>query len=413
MKTEKLAVNGGPKAVNFPLKSRFHFGAEEKAAADALFDESIRTGNAFGYNGPEEEAFGKEFAQFLGGGFADGVNSGTNAVFVALRALELPPFSEVVVGPVTDPGGIMPIVMLNCIPVTADAAPGSFNTGAAQIEEVITPETRAIVVPHIGGEPADMREIMKVADKHSLAVVEDCAQSHAATIDGQFVGTFGTYGAFSLMFGKHFCTGGQGGAVFSKTEELYWRERRAADRGKPFGLNNVHGNVIPALNCNLDELGAAIGRAQLKKLPEIVGARRRFAAMLKERGMDRLHAVSIPEVIPGAQHSYWWWRLRFHPEKSSASKADYCAALAAEGLIINPDYSFAVPTSLDWYREHANKHPWNNPCYKGDRSRSFQLPNVHQSMDTHFILFILESWGGKEADAIMEAFRKVDSAYAV
>jgi len=410
---KKLAINGGSKAVDIPLKNRFHFGAEEKAAADALFDESIRTGNAFGYNGPEEEAFGKEFAQFLGGGFADGVNSGTNAVFVALRALELPPFSEVVVGPVTDPGGIMPIVMLNCIPVTADAIPGSFNTGAAQIEAVITPETRAIVVPHIGGEPADMKGIMAVAKKYSLAVVEDCAQAHAATIDGRFVGTFGTYGAFSLMFGKHFCTGGQGGAVFARTEELYWRERRAADRGKPFGLTNVHGNVIPSLNCNLDELGAAIGRAQLKKLPQIVEARRRFAALLKERGMDRLHAVSIPELIPGAQHSYWWWRLRFHPEKSSVSKADYCAALSAEGVTINPDYSLAVPTTLDWYKEHANKHPWNNPCYKGDRYRSFPLPNVHESINTHFILFILESWGEKEADAIMEAFKKVDGAYAV
>jgi len=139
MKTEKLALKGGSKAVKTPLKNRFHFGAEEKAAADALFDESIQTGNAFGYNGPQEEAFGKEFAEFLGGGFADGVNSGTNAVFVALHALELPPFSEVVVGSVTGPtttsenGGIMPIVMLNCIPVTADAAPGAYNTGAEQI----------------------------------------------------------------------------------------------------------------------------------------------------------------------------------------------------------------------------------------------------------------------------------------
>ncbi len=413
MKTEKLALKGGPKAVNFPLKNRFHFGAEEKAAADALFDESIQTGNAFGYNGPQEEAFGKEFAEFLGGGFADGVNSGTNAVFVALHALELPPFSEVVVGPMTDPGGIMPIVMVDCIPVSADAVPGSFNTGAEQVEKVITSETRAIVIPHIGGEPADMRGIMKVAKKYNLPVVEDCAQSHAATIDGKYVGTFGTYGAFSLMFGKHFCTGGQGGAVFSGTEELYWKERRAADRGKAFGLTGTYGNVMPALNCNLDELGAAIGRVQLKKLPWIVGSRRRFAAMLKERGMDRLHTVSIPEVIPGGEHSYWWWRLRFHPEKSSVSKADFCAALAAEGLILNPDYSGALPTTFDWYRNRADKHPWNNPCYKGDRHREFPLPEAHRSVDTHFLMFMYESWGEKEADAIMEAFRKADEAYAI
>ena len=91
---EKLAVNGGNKAVG-ALKPRFHFGAEEKEAAMRLFDKSIESGNAFGYNGPEEEAFCKEFADFLGGGYADGVNSGTNSIFGALKALHLPPFSEV------------------------------------------------------------------------------------------------------------------------------------------------------------------------------------------------------------------------------------------------------------------------------------------------------------------------------
>ena len=125
--TEQLAINGGPKAVPGPLKSRFHFGVEEKEAAMRLFDASIESGNAFGYNGPEEAAFGKEFAEFLGGGYADGVNGGTNAVFTAVRALDLKPFSEVIVGAVTDCGGMMPIVLNNCIPVVCDTMPGRYN----------------------------------------------------------------------------------------------------------------------------------------------------------------------------------------------------------------------------------------------------------------------------------------------
>ena len=204
MKKDKLAINGGTPAVNFPLKPRGHFGEEEQASVLRLFSQAIRSGYAPGYNGKEEDAFCKEFASYLGGGYADGVNSGTNSVFVALHALDLPPFSEVIVGPVTDPGGIMPIVMLNCIPVVADAEPGSFNTGAAQVEACITPRTSAIVIPHIGGAPADIKAIMKVAKKHKLPVVEDCAQAHGASVDGQKVGTFGTYGAFSLMFGIRF-----------------------------------------------------------------------------------------------------------------------------------------------------------------------------------------------------------------
>ena len=130
-----------------------------------MFDKSIATGNAIGYNGAEEEAFGKEFAEYLGGGFADGVNAGTNAVYVALKSLDLPPFSEVIVGCVTDPGGMMPIVELNCIPVPADTEPGSMNTGAREIEARITERTSAIVVAHIAGEPADMPGILKVAEK--------------------------------------------------------------------------------------------------------------------------------------------------------------------------------------------------------------------------------------------------------
>ncbi|NLF93271.1 MAG: DegT/DnrJ/EryC1/StrS aminotransferase family protein [Oligosphaeraceae bacterium] len=136
---EKLAINGGPKAIPGPLPPRGHFGKEEQAAANRLFEKSIASGSPFGYHGEEEEQFGQEFAAFLGGGYADGVNSGTNAVYVALRALDLPPFSEVIVGAITDPGGIMPIVMNACIPVIADTAPGQYNTGPAEIAAVLTP----------------------------------------------------------------------------------------------------------------------------------------------------------------------------------------------------------------------------------------------------------------------------------
>ena len=91
---EQLAMNGGKKAVDWELKARFIVGKEEKAAADQLFDATIESGRTFGYSGPEEEAFGKEFATFLGAGYADGVNSGSNAVFVSLCALDFRRFRK-------------------------------------------------------------------------------------------------------------------------------------------------------------------------------------------------------------------------------------------------------------------------------------------------------------------------------
>ena len=118
----KLALDGGVKACLTPWPERHLFGTAEKQAAVALFDQAIATGQAFGYNGPEEDAYCKEFAAYLGGGYADAVNSGTNAVWVALRALEIKAFSEVICPPITDPGGVMPVALSNCIPIPADAA---------------------------------------------------------------------------------------------------------------------------------------------------------------------------------------------------------------------------------------------------------------------------------------------------
>lgn len=408
---ENLAVNGGPKVKTTPWPSRGHFGVEEKAAAMKIFDDSIASGNTFGYNGVQEENFCQEFAEFLGGGYADGVNSGTTAVHVALKALKPAPFSEIVVGAVTDPGGIMPIVEQSCIPVIADTVPNSYNTGPEQIEAAITPRTSAIIVAHIGGEPLDIEGVMAVAKKYNLPVVEDCAQSHAAKINGKYVGSFGDISAFSIMFGKHFCCGGQGGLVFTKAPELYNAVCQSADRGKPFGIENSNGNVCASLNFNMDELHAAIGREQLKKLPVIVEKRRAFAQLAKDKGLGELESIIIPELLPGAEHSYWWWRLGVDSSKLTCSKAEFCAALSAEGLPINPDYRAALPYTFDWFVKRADQHPWNNPLYKGDPAMQPNTPNAFAVMDNHFNLDFNESWGEQEADELIAIIWKVESAY--
>lgn len=407
---ENLAINGGVKFKTDPWPGRGHFGVEEKEAAMELFDQAIASGNPFGYNGAEEEAFCREFAEFMGGGYADGVNSGTTAVHVALKAVKPAPFSEVVVGAVTDPGGIMPIVVQNCIPVIADTAPGSYNTGPEQIEAAITPLTSAIVVAHIGGEPMDIEGIMEVARKYGLPVVEDCSQSHAAEVHGRFVGSFGDVSAFSIMFGKHFCCGGQGGMVFTKDPELYKAVRNAADRGKPY-MQESKGNVIASLNFNMDELHAAIGRVQLKKLPSIVNKRRAFVQLLKDKGIAEFESIIIPELLPGTEHSYWWWRLRVDDSKLTCTKDEFCAALFAEGLALNPSYNAALPYILDWFQNRADKHPWNNPLYKGDPLREPETPNAFAVMKNHFNLNISEGWGEAEADDIIAIIQKVENAY--
>jgi len=410
----ELAINGGAPVRATPWPPRGLIGEEERNAVLALFDRAIESGQAPGYNGPEEEAYCAEFADSLGGGFADAVNSGTTALYVALKALDLPPFSEVIVGAVTDPGGMMPIPLLNLIPVVADSAPGCYNTGPEQVEALITPRTRAVVVAHIAGEPVDMRGIVEVARRHGLAVIEDCAQAHGAALDGQPVGTFGDAAAFSTMFGKHHCTGGQGGVVFTKNEDLYWRIRRAADRGKPFGLPAGSTNYAASLNFNLNELAAAIGRAQLRKLPAIVARRRENAARIAA-GLAELPTVSLPEPLPGADPSYWFLRVRFHAEEASCSKEEYCKALSTEGLPIAVHYRAAMPHTMDWFRNRRvfgdSGYPWAAPEYTGDRHAEFPCPNANEAMDTHFNLYVHEGWGESEIRDALAIFRKVDAAF--
>ncbi len=343
----QLAMNGGKKAIPTPLPARHLLDKREKQAVMALFDRSIKTGNAFGYNGKEEEDFCKQFVKYMGGGFADAVSSGTNAVYVALRAINPEPFTEVIVGPITDPGGVMPIVLINCIPMIADAAPDSFNTGPDQIAEIITERTSAIIVPHIFGEPADIRGIMDLAKKNNIPVIEDCAQAPGATINGQPVGSFGDIAAFSTMFGKHFCTGGQGGIVYTKNEKLYWNARRVADRGKPFGLPSGSTNCIAALNSNSNDLACVIGRVQLTKLPKIVKRRQELAAKIFE-GIADLKAIEKPSYVEGAHPSFWFLRIKFNASEVTCDKTQFCKALKEEGLPVRERYVPPVCTQ-DWF----------------------------------------------------------------
>lgn len=413
MNAQTLAVDGGSPVRTAPWPQRRLFGEEEKQAAIELFDRSIASGEAFGYNGPEEEAYGAEFAAYLGGGHADAVNSGTTAVYVALRALEIEPFSEIIVPPITDPGGVMPVPLMGCIPVPADTAPGSYNTDAARIAARLTPRTRAILVAHIAGIPCDMDPILDLARARNLPVVEDCAQAHGAVYRGRKVGTLGDIAAFSTMFGKHHATGGQGGVVFTRDAARYQKVRWMSDRGKPFGLPPGSGNAVAALNLNSDELACAIGRVQLRKLPGILARRRRFAADLA-RACQALQTVRVVEAPPDCENACWFLFFRLDAARLRVDKATFVAAVKAEGIPCEATY-LHTPALADWCRQHRvfgdSGFPWTDPQYGGDPQAVYELPNALAADATHFRMGIHENCGAAEVADIAAAFAKVERAY--
>jgi len=340
------------------------------------------------------------------------VNSGTSALYVALGGLELEPAGEVVIPPITDPGGAMPVALHNLVPVPADAAPGTFNIGGQQIADVLTPHTRAIVVAHIAGEPADMGPILELANSRGIPVVEDCAQAHGARYAGQMVGTMGAVAAFSTMSGKHHATGPQGGVVFSVDEDLAGRCRRFADRGKPFGLPG-RSNVRAGLNLNGSDLAAAVGRVQLQKLDKIIAGRRHVAVRIAA-GLADCDGLSLGLEAAGAESVYWFLRIAVTAEVFKKDKAALAAAVAAEGIPVNPSYRH-LPAEAEWFRERnvfpPSDYPWGLQDYKGDRDAQFTCPNAVESVESHFILSIHENWGDADTDDAIAALRKVADAY--
>jgi len=406
-----LAVNGGRPVRKEPFPPRRLFGEEEKAAAMEVFDEATATGVAFGYGGPREQAYEKEFAEYLGGGFAKAVNSGTSAVLAAVAALELEPGSEVIVPPITDPGGVMPVVMMNCIPVVADTNGFSFNAGPEQVAAAVTERTRAVVVAHIVGEPADMGGIMELARARHLAVIEDCAQAHGAALRDKAVGTWGDLAAFSTMSGKHHASGAQGGIVFTRNEELFWKARRFMDRGKPFGTD-ADSNVRLGLNLNSNELAAAIGRVQLRKLPWIVGRRQEVAGEISER-IKPLQAVSPPRLLPDAVATYWFLRVSVDTSRLTVDKDAFAGAVAAEGIPLMASYRH-VPSEQLWFRERRtygrSGYPWPSP-HAAEAQATFQLPNCDAVAASNFLISVHENWGPQEIGDTVTALEKVERAY--
>lgn len=412
-----LAINGGEKAVKAPLAARHHFGEEEKAACNRVIDEAIAAGVAPGYNGPDRGLLGSEFAEMLGGGYAECVNSGTTSVYVALRSLDIQPFTEIICPPVTDPGGLMPIVMMNCIPIIADAMPGSFNMSLEGVKKAYSERTSAIVVAHIAGEPCeDIEAICAFAKEKGIYVVEDVAQCHGATVNGKPVGTFGDAAGFSMMFGKHTCVGGQGGLVWTRTEDAYWRARRSADRGKPYGVDDSNGNVCASLNYNMDDMHAAIGRVQIKKMFPIAEGRRKVINAIKE-GLKDIPAFSFPPIGENTAPSYWFLRILFNADAVTADKNTICDALNAEGVGTNRLYA-ATPYTSDWYQNSvvfgASGYPWAAPEYTGDKTKRYtleDLPNTKKALEDTIIIYPNESWTEENINETIAAFKKVYEAY--
>jgi dTDP-3-amino-3,4,6-trideoxy-alpha-D-glucose transaminase len=280
--------------------------------------------------GPEVEAFEAEFAAACGASHAVGVNTGTDALMLALRVLDIGPGDEVITAPLTAAYTALAIRMAGATPVFADIDPVRCTVAPAAVEAAISPRTRAIMPVHLYGQPADMTEIAAIAERHGLAIVEDCCQAHLATSAGRPVGTIGTLGAFSFYPTKNLGALGDGGAIVTGDVTLAARLRRLRNGGQTDRYHHLESGV----NSRLDEVQAAILRARLPRLAGWTARRRAIAARYRAALADAPVTV-LPECDPG--HVYHLFTVH------SGDRDRLQAALAADAIGTLVHYPVAVP----------------------------------------------------------------------
>lgn len=222
--------------------------------------------------GEEVEAFEEEFARFTGSRHCVGLASGLDALVLSVRALDIGPGDEVIVPSNTYIASVLGITERGATPVFVE--PDEFyNLDPLRIESAITKRTRAIMPVHLYGQPCDMPSIRTVAEKYKLFVIEDCAQSHGASVSGRMTGSWGTIGCFSFFPTKNLGAFGDAGAVVTDSDEIAQRIRLLRN----YGSIQKYVHEIEGVNSRLDELQAALLRVKLRHLPQLQRGRQRVA----------------------------------------------------------------------------------------------------------------------------------------
>lgn len=241
--------------------------------------------------GKKVEAFEKAFAKIQGANYAVGCSNGTTALQLAYEALGLEQGDEIITVPNSFIATVSTALKLGIKPVFVDVDPETQLIDADKIEKAITKKTKAIVPVHLFGNPCNMKKIMDVARANKLLVVEDCAQSHLATYQGQLAGTFGDAATFSFYPGKNLGAAGDAGAVISKAPEVDERVRMLLDHGRIKSKSKYHHEIL-GYNYRMDEIQAAILSVKLKYLSEWTKGRQHLATIYNKH----LHSADFRTV---------------------------------------------------------------------------------------------------------------------
>jgi len=281
--------------------------------------------------GENGQNFEREFANFCGTKYAIGVSSGTSAILLSLKAIDLRENDEVIVPSHTFIATASPVKFLGATPIYADIDPDIYTIDPADIKRRITPKTKAIIPVHLYGHPCDMDAILDIARQHDLCIIEDACQAHGAEYKGKKVGGIGDIGCFSFFPSKNMTVLGEGGMVVTNDETVAERISALRDHGR----RQKYIHEMLGLNLRLSEIHAAIGRQQLKHVEEW-NAKRRTIAAHYNTSLRNLNNVITPLEREWAKHVYHLYVIRTEQRDKLA------AHLQREGIATGIHYPVPV-----------------------------------------------------------------------
>jgi 8-amino-3,8-dideoxy-alpha-D-manno-octulosonate transaminase len=413
MAREKLAIEGGPKAVTTPQAPHRRFGqVEREALLQALENE-----NLFRYLREDESqvrVFERRFGELIGSPHCLAVSSGTAALICGLIGLGIGPGDEVILPGYTYVSSAAAVINARAVPVIAEVD-DTLTLDPTDVERKITASTRAIMPVHMRGVPSRMDELLRIAREHDLLVIEDTAQACGGSYRGRRLGTLGDVGCFSLQHYKIITTG-EGGALVTEDPKVFGRAVMYHDAGRPY-WEGYEGEVIPGVNFRMSELAGAIGRAQVGQLDAILDRTRRAKRRILEGiagapGFE-LQRVADPEGDCGIV------LIMFLPDVNEAKR--FAAALKAEGCAAGTVYSGGIPDRhiyAHWDHVLAKKgysekdNPWTHPYYRGSAAYSPDMcPRTLDYLGRSVAMPIPDHLTDREADERAHAIRKVAEAY--
>ncbi|WMN61169.1 DegT/DnrJ/EryC1/StrS aminotransferase family protein [Pseudoalteromonas xiamenensis] len=357
------------------------------------------------WTGTEGREFEKEFAAWTGAEYAIALGNGTLALDLALKVLGVGAGDEVITTPRTFLASASSIVTAGATPKFADVDLNSQAITAESIKAVLTPKTKAVIVVHLAGMPAEMDDIMALSQEHGFYVVEDCAQAHGAKYKGRSVGTIGHVGAWSFCQDKIMTTGGEGGMVTTNDKALWSAMWSYKDHGKSFdaiynrehppGFRWLHESF--GTNWRMTEMQAVLGRIQLTRMADWTTARQANGKLIDEAAskFDLVRLVDVPEYVEHAEYKHY--------------------------LFIKPE-RLAKGWTRDRIVEEINK--LGVPCYQGSCSEVYlekafdntgwrpskRLPNAVELGETALMFLVHPTLTVEEMSKTLEAMATVFKA---